>query len=295
MKKIDVGHILSEVRCLLMGLLVFFLLVLCARSEQPADIDNDIAKNIQTIERRLPNYKYLLELGARAAANDLVQHGDLCVDPVLIFMRRKDHESLRMMIGLDILFRVNSDKSLAAISKLFSEYYGAPANNLSSVDSFAYDIAREAIIRDSGVSHQIVELIQEDDALYLAWKDAFRILSGSGQTMPEKLSLRIEPDGYVVGMFPFLPKIIKRIASDEKLLEEFRSWYMSVLASDVLDRREFALMVVAIETADYAYLYSDETLSKLITRFEEDGRMWHSDLLKRNKSYFIGSGNGDAK
>ncbi len=291
MKKYDVGYVFNEGRCLVLSLLAVFPLLSCALSAQTSDI----AENVQIIERRLPNYKGPLEFGAIAAANVLVQHGDLCVDPVVDFMRRKGYESLRMGIGLDVLFRVNSDKSLAAISKLFSANYGALTNNLSSVHSFAYQIAREAILRDSGVARQIVELIQGEDALYVALKDAFRILRGSGQTLPEKLSLQVEPDYYVVGLFPFLPHIYKRIANDEKLLEEFRSWYLSVLVSDVLDRGEFARMVVAIEKADCFYLYDDEFLGKLITRLEKDGKKWHSDLLKRNKSYFDGSGDGGSK
>jgi hypothetical protein len=270
----------------------------------PADV-SAVDKNIQSMESRLDNDRDKLDFETRAAATSLVKSGDPCIDQVLSFATRKGHESRRRTIGLDILFRVNSDNARATIVKLFSDNYVVLTNALPAVERlnspnvvfegsasveyngfmFAYHIAREAIRRDGILARQVIELVPENDALCVGVRDAYRILHDSGEILPKQLSLRVDA-GYVVSLLPFLPQISNRIARDEKLLKEFRKWYCGILDSDILDLDGFAGMLNAIELADGAYLYEGDQISIVSTRHERVGRKNVSDLLRARKMRF---------
>lgn len=306
MKIHDILSRVGKARALLL-LLVFHTFTSFALPPDVSAVD----KNIQTMESRLENDRDKLDFETRGAATSLVKIGDPCVDHVLSFATRKGLESRRRTIGLDILFRVNSDKARASIVKLFSDNYVLLTNALPAVERlnssnvvfeesasveyngfmFAYHIAREAIRRDGVIARQVIELVPENDTLCVAVRDAYRILHDSGEILPKQLSLRVDA-GYVVSLLPFLPQISNRIARDEKLLKEFRKWYFGVLDSDILDPDGFAGMLNAIELADGAYLYEGAQVSMVSTRHEKAGRKNIADLLRARKMRFDRRSNG---
>lgn len=307
MKKVDVGYVFSEGRCLLMSLLVFCPLVSFALSTEKVDIE----KNVQTIERRLENYRDKLDFETKMAATALVRYGDTCVEPVFEFTTGKEHESQRRTIGVDILFGVNSDTSRAAIVKLFSANYVVLTNDFPSIERlnspfvvfeesaraeyngymFAYYIAREAVLRDSIVAKRLIALVSEKDAVCAALRDAYSILYGSGASLPQELSLQTNAN-YVVSFLPFISKVSQRISCDEGLFEEFRRWYLDVLGSSALDLTDFALLISAIEQSDGDYFFGDEHLGKLRSHLEKTGRKRFSDLLGTKKERHDDRGKG---
>jgi len=280
------------------NIVVFFQIVLLASAGGEGTVD----RNIKAIEGELSNYKGVLDFGVRLAANNLVREGDKCVDPVSVFITAKGQEADRRTIGLDILFRLESETSRAALLRLFSTNYVVLTSNLPSFSRlntstvvfepaaaeeynkfmFAYYIAREAVLRDENLAQQVVPLISEKDSVSKGLRDAATFLRTHEVHSIARLSLETNAN-YVVSILPFLRKVKGKIAGETILLEDFRRWYLSVLSSVTMDLTKFANIVSVIEQIDGDHLYEQGVLGKLLAENEKNGRRDRCKLLKTRK------------
>lgn len=286
--------------------LVFLLLLapcLLATTVTGRPKSEDIMReNIKTINDNLDTYKGIFDFDIMRAKGNLIKTGDECLDEVGAFMIGLGNERNRRIIGSDILFRIDTDKSRAALFDLFQKHYSQlqkivspillsyPSLNFEKTSPqkqndvlFAYYIFQQALLRSNKVGDDIAKIVPQSDRLFRGLMYAHSILFADNKAVDTIPS----DDVYIVqGMTPFLKKIRDKLGNDSKSLEKYRSWYLSALKTkgDKQDDLLFlSLFFSGILSADSEYVLRDDVFAELVEFYENENCRQKAEFLRAKK------------
>lgn len=268
---------------------------------QPSQPKTTVKENIKIINDNLDTYRGVLDFDIERAERNLINAGDECLDEVSAFIDLSSNVRNRRIIGCDILFGIDTDKSLTVLLDLFREHYNesedkemvspmrlsysslnfeksSPQKQMDAM--FAYYIFKEALLRSNRVADEIEQVVPKTDRLFKGLIHAYSILSSDKIQLDELPS----DDVYVAqGLAPFLKKIKSKAETNQISLEQYRQWYLAVLKHKDANTISFVQFFNEVISADSDYVLSDDVFVELVGFLEKEKCKQKVDLLRAKR------------